>query len=88
MSVMGLGQQVAGLVFSVTAAVTMGVLWAARRWRLADVPNERSAHLSPTPTLGGIGISAGLAAGSIGSALGFLGEQVDVHVTRRYITPG
>ena len=63
MSVMGLGQQVAGLVFSVTAAVTMGVLWAARRWRLVDVPNERSAHSSPTPTLGGIGISAGLAAG-------------------------
>ena len=59
----GVDAQAAGLAFGVTAAVTMGVLWAARHWRLVDVPNERSAHSSPTPTLGGVGISVGLAAG-------------------------
>lgn len=59
----GVDAQAAVLAFGVTAAVTMAVLWASRHWRLVDVPNERSAHSSPTPTLGGVGISAGLAAG-------------------------
>ena len=46
-----------------TAVVILGVLGASKRWRVVDVPNERSAHSSPTPTLGGIGISVGIAAG-------------------------
>jgi Fuc2NAc and GlcNAc transferase len=35
----------------------------ARRWRLLDLPNERSAHAVPVPRGGGIGIFAGLYAG-------------------------
>lgn len=52
-----------GLTFGVTAIVTIGVLQASKYWRIMDVPNERSAHSTPTPTLGGIAISAGIAAG-------------------------
>jgi UDP-N-acetylmuramyl pentapeptide phosphotransferase/UDP-N-acetylglucosamine-1-phosphate transferase len=54
---------VPGLVFGVTAIVVLGVLLASQRWRIVDVPDERSAHSAPTPTMGGIGISVGIAAG-------------------------
>jgi UDP-N-acetylmuramyl pentapeptide phosphotransferase/UDP-N-acetylglucosamine-1-phosphate transferase len=59
----GAAVQVLGLVFGVTAIATMGILRASRRWRLVDVPNERSAHSQPTPTMGGVGIAVGIAAG-------------------------
>jgi len=45
---------------AVSALVTGGVLAAARRWQVLDRPNARSAHRDPTPTLGGIGVLAGL----------------------------
>ncbi len=32
------------------------------RWRVLDVPGERSAHVRPVPTLGGLGIVVGTAA--------------------------
>ncbi|HJP34159.1 MAG TPA: glycosyltransferase family 4 protein [Candidatus Latescibacteria bacterium] len=55
--------QAAALTLGVTVIVTTAVLQVSRRWRVVDVPNERSAHSRPTPTAGGIGISAGMAAG-------------------------
>jgi UDP-N-acetylmuramyl pentapeptide phosphotransferase/UDP-N-acetylglucosamine-1-phosphate transferase len=48
--------------FGVSAVATGLVLLVGRRWRVVDVPNERSAHDRPTPTLGGLGILAGLVA--------------------------
>jgi len=53
----------AATALGVAALVTGGVLAAARRWRVLDRPNARSAHLAPTPTLGGIGVLAGFWAG-------------------------
>ncbi|MFH1570702.1 MAG: hypothetical protein ABIL09_22110 [Gemmatimonadota bacterium] len=53
-------------------AGTGAVLAAARRWQVLDRPNERSAHRSPTPTLGGIGVLVGLWAGL--AALAALGR--------------
>jgi UDP-N-acetylmuramyl pentapeptide phosphotransferase/UDP-N-acetylglucosamine-1-phosphate transferase len=55
--------QAVGLAFVTTVAVTLGVLYGSRRWRFLDTPNDRSAHSIPTPTMGGIGISAGVAGG-------------------------
>lgn len=55
--------QSAGLVFGVTVVATMCVLRASRRWHLVDTPNERSAHVLPTPTLGGVGILFGVVTG-------------------------
>ncbi|MDA0333538.1 MAG: glycosyltransferase family 4 protein [bacterium] len=54
-----------GLVFGVTAVATMGVLWGSKRWGVVDVPNERSAHVMPTPTMGGIAINIGIFAGAL-----------------------
>lgn len=53
----------AAVAFGVAALFTGGVLAAARRWRVLDRPNARSAHRHPTPTLGGIGVLAGFWAG-------------------------
>ncbi len=36
---------------------------AALRWRILDIPNERSSHTVPTPRGGGIGVLLGLGAG-------------------------
>ncbi len=54
-----------GLVFGVTAVATMAVLWGSRRWGVVDVPNERSTHVMPTPTMGGIAISMGIFSGAL-----------------------
>ncbi|MEK9672141.1 MAG: glycosyltransferase family 4 protein [Rhodospirillaceae bacterium] len=40
--------------FTVVAAATGPLIGFLRSWRLIDVPNERSSHLAPTPTGGGI----------------------------------
>ena len=45
----------------------------ARRWRLYDHPNERSAHETPTPRGGGIGVLLGVFCGTLLAAL--LGES-------------
>lgn len=51
----------AGLAaFLAAVAGTSLTLRAARRWQILDRPNERSSHVLPTPTLGGLGIAAGL----------------------------
>lgn len=52
----------AGTALAVTVGVTFAVWLACRRWQLVDTPNERSAHVVPTPTLGGVGIVAGIVA--------------------------
>ena len=49
-----------GIAF-VVALVGCGLyLRLARRWQLLDVPNHRSAHSSPVPRGGGVGIFLGL----------------------------
>ncbi|MDP6775753.1 MAG: hypothetical protein QGI83_03200, partial [Candidatus Latescibacteria bacterium] len=47
--------------WAATAAVRRGMLRAG----VLDVPNVRSSHTRPTPTLGGIGIIVGTAAGLV-----------------------
>jgi len=47
-----------GLTALATTFVAVGVFqWIARRWRLFDVPNERSSHAVPTPRSGGYAIA-------------------------------
>lgn len=55
--------------FLTGCGVTRAVVWAAQRWRILDLPNERSAHTCPTPTLGGLGVISGFWAG-VGVLLG------------------
>lgn len=43
--------------------VTFLVCLVTERWQILDIPNERSSHCKPTPTLGGVGIIAGFWAG-------------------------
>jgi UDP-GlcNAc:undecaprenyl-phosphate/decaprenyl-phosphate GlcNAc-1-phosphate transferase len=54
-------------VFLITAAavavVTPGVLWLSRKVGAIDRPSDRKVHPRPTPTLGGVGILLGVAAG-------------------------
>lgn len=45
--------------FLLTYATIPVIIRVARERRLYDLPNERSAHQIPTPSLGGIGIFAG-----------------------------
>jgi len=48
------------LAFALSCALTW-VMWRwAGRWGALDRPNERSAHRRPTPTLGGVGVVAGV----------------------------
>ncbi|MCC7263634.1 MAG: glycosyl transferase [Candidatus Latescibacteria bacterium] len=48
------------LAFALSCALTW-VMWrGARRWGALDQPNPRSAHRRPTPTLGGVGVVAGV----------------------------
>ena len=43
--------------FATAWSGTLLIRTAARRWRIMDVPNRRSAHSNPTPTLGGVAIA-------------------------------
>ena len=56
-----------GLALAVTtcvsAAVTRVIGAAGHRWQLTDQPNDRSSHIRPTPTGGGLGIILGIWAG-------------------------
>lgn len=66
-----------------TALVAFGVTYLARRYALArqvlDMPNERSAHTSPTPRGGGIGIIVPVLAGvTLLAAGGLLDYRVAV----------
>jgi UDP-N-acetylmuramyl pentapeptide phosphotransferase/UDP-N-acetylglucosamine-1-phosphate transferase len=49
-----------GASFALSCAGTWAVLRRARAWGALDHPNERSAHQRPTPTLGGVGVVAGV----------------------------
>lgn len=40
-------------------ALTAGVRFVCLKWQVFDVPNARSAHQVPTPTLGGVGLIVG-----------------------------
>ena len=61
---------VATVAFATVAALTPLVRWAARRVGALKQPGERHVHLGPTPTLGGLGLFAGLLVGiAVGSRL-------------------
>jgi Fuc2NAc and GlcNAc transferase len=63
----------AALALAVSAATSGLVAWAGP----VDRPRERGAHVSPTPTAGGLGIVAGAAAGLIAyAALGGGGSKI------------
>ena len=49
--------------FTVSGLLSWFLAHAEGRWRVLDIPNERSLHLHPTPRTGGIALLAGLAAG-------------------------
>jgi Fuc2NAc and GlcNAc transferase len=49
-----------GASFALSCACTWAVLRRARAWGALDHPNARSAHQRPTPTLGGLGVVAGV----------------------------
>lgn len=72
----------AGASAVVSALVTRGALAACEHWQVLDRPNARSAHREPTPTLGGIGVLAGLVgggavlAGTVGLPQGWLALSV------------
>jgi UDP-N-acetylmuramyl pentapeptide phosphotransferase/UDP-N-acetylglucosamine-1-phosphate transferase len=52
------------LVTFVVAALLAWLLTRARgRWRVLDIPNERSLHTQPTPRTGGVAMLAGAGAG-------------------------
>ena len=57
------------LAIVVTFVVTALLAWllsrATGRWRVLDIPNERSLHTRPTPRTGGIAILAGAGTGMI-----------------------
>ena len=65
------------VAFVLSCALTWAMLCGARRWGVLDRPNERSAHQRPTPTLGGVGVVAGVWGGlAAGLATGQLETQV------------
>ncbi|MEN8206955.1 MAG: glycosyltransferase family 4 protein [Pseudomonadota bacterium] len=49
--------------FTVSGLLAWFLAHAEGRWRVLDIPNERSLHTRPTPRTGGISLLAGLAAG-------------------------
>ncbi|MEP6994596.1 MAG: glycosyl transferase [Acidobacteriota bacterium] len=57
--------------FSVSGAVTYALVRFLLRRGVVDLPNDRSSHTAPTPRGGGLGVLAGIAAGSfVGWCLG------------------
>jgi UDP-N-acetylmuramyl pentapeptide phosphotransferase/UDP-N-acetylglucosamine-1-phosphate transferase len=51
------------VTFVLTALLAWLLSRARGRWRLLDIPNERSLHTRPTPRTGGIALLAGAGAG-------------------------
>lgn len=68
------------LLMLLSAVVTLvatdrAIAWARRR-QLLDEINERSSHRVPTPRMGGVGIMAGVTAGTVGYCLWQPGDAV------------
>ena len=53
------------VTFVVTALLAWLLTRARGRWRVLDIPNERSLHTQPTPRTGGVAMLAGAGAGMI-----------------------
>ncbi|HQD11278.1 MAG TPA: undecaprenyl/decaprenyl-phosphate alpha-N-acetylglucosaminyl 1-phosphate transferase, partial [Flavihumibacter sp.] len=51
--------------FSLTFVIIPIIIKVARERRIYDRPNDRSSHLEPTPSLGGIGLFAGTICGIV-----------------------
>jgi Fuc2NAc and GlcNAc transferase len=60
--------------FFAALTLTRAVRQYARRRHLLDHPNERSAHATPTPRLGGIGIIVAFLAAAFGLTIGLSGQ--------------
>lgn len=60
--------------FFAALTLTRAVRQYARRRHLLDHPNERSAHATPTPRLGGIGIMVAFLAAAFGLTVGLSGQ--------------
>ncbi len=54
-----------GTAFALTFLIIPVIIKVTKERRLYDRPNERSSHLEPTPSLGGIGIFAGTVCGIV-----------------------
>ena len=65
------------VAFLLSCAFTWAMWRGAQGWGALDRPNERSAHQRPTPTLGGVGLVAGVWAGL---AAGLLTGQLESQV--------
>ena len=48
------------IALAVSILIIPQIIYLTKKFNLLDKPNQRSSHKSPTPTLGGIGIFAGL----------------------------
>jgi len=77
MEVVGFG--IAAATALISALVVWIVKWRAPRLGLVDTPNDRSSHMKPTPTGGGLGIVVG---GSLAGLLlvGFWEPQIGITV--------
>ena len=53
------------VTFVVTALLAWLLTRARGRWRVLDIPNDRSLHTQPTPRTGGVAMLAGAGAGMI-----------------------
>jgi UDP-N-acetylmuramyl pentapeptide phosphotransferase/UDP-N-acetylglucosamine-1-phosphate transferase len=51
------------VTFTVTALLSWWLTRARGRWRVLDIPNDRSLHTQPTPRTGGVAMLAGAGAG-------------------------
>jgi UDP-GlcNAc:undecaprenyl-phosphate GlcNAc-1-phosphate transferase len=63
-----------GTSFCTTCAMLPFILWFARKHELYDPSGPLKIHMAPTPRLGGVAITAGLAAGTAVSAVERVGS--------------
>jgi UDP-N-acetylmuramyl pentapeptide phosphotransferase/UDP-N-acetylglucosamine-1-phosphate transferase len=55
--------------FTMSSLCTLAIREISKKWNVLDVPNERSSHSNPSPTLGGLGVIIGVLSGGVGGYL-------------------
>ncbi len=59
-------QAIAFLLAALVAWVLLfPIIWLAKRWKVMDIPGERSSHEVPVPRIGGLGILLGVVISSL-----------------------